>query len=718
MAKYAGKQVVGKKIRSAVLKDVLSGAGVGPRTVDFLATAIEALAEKVNSQTFGRVSVIADRSLFESSFGDLGIRLTGMECGGTIVSIVPATEKELPGVTVELLAESNVWSRRHRFVFCVRGLSEEQNERLDDLEDALKNDPWKFSALSNCRDGWKPFSDCHDDSSEDLDENASCFFVFSKHEHRDRVVETMARIYGFSADSPEQSRSSLAESGYPSRSAKDSDDSNLFFGAVTDVWRCKNDFRFALFEACNRPELCGAMFVSPEAKVTKNRSSSSKVSVWNFLDVGRPVVCTSLFSFDVGNKTQLFDSYFSRVLEKVRVDDGVIVMDAEAKTENLLGVAFTCDELRIETRDSFPFRNIEEKVTGVVVDDDFDRAETEAPTFSDKTAEIARKMIAALQSGKIDSVEFPKFSLLKNGIKTHRFHATIDRWDLFWAKKKIARMMKTDGFDLDSGPFEEQVVSIWLNANSAVDAVVNGIALRKEFSSKRWRVNGFPIVREDLRRIFSDCVCLATQGSPQEVVNEHIREISRINYLIRDALAMGLEVDLPVSLESGVTAKCLIKLLTEKNRFFVDLGEGRKIRLVGSRQFISCYKNRKLDLEDFLRHFPKSTFRDFAALIACSQKFYDEAVKKSAELLGEVCEKVGARVENDHVVVSGSSGNRYRISKKDAAVYHKVGSGDWSRVCIVDSTDPGAGFDAVISRVLALANDSETKKVITTIPVT
>jgi len=277
------------------------------------------------------------------------------------------------------------------------------------------------------------------------------------------------------------------------------------------------------------------------------------------------------------------------------------------------------------------------------------------------------------------------------------------------------------------------------------------IVLSLSTTNTRRKVNGHYINNDELHRVLRRATCFTNA----EDYNRFVRQIEKASLRVHDALSNGVPLkiftfDRYADYNRPVTAKHpKIFFICEKGHYYLWLNK-EKTTKVPLRRFVgfldelaklngktnnswvndeSGLQRRntewcKYHLKRIIRlhavddkDVPLVTLEELAPLVDWLLEARSEAEKKSAQLLATVVKEVGAKETKhqglDAYEVVGASGASYTVEKESFKVW-KTGTSQY--VCIVDGrAEMGVGYDALVTRLMALKNDTLVVDRITTL---
>lgn len=277
------------------------------------------------------------------------------------------------------------------------------------------------------------------------------------------------------------------------------------------------------------------------------------------------------------------------------------------------------------------------------------------------------------------------------------------------------------------------------------------ITLAVSNTNTRRKVNNHYINADELHRVIRRATCF-NDAAQYELF---VRQIEKASLRVHDALANGVPVKIFVfdryyDYRKPVTTKHpKIFFVCEKGKYFLWLNK-EKTTKVPLRRFVGLldklgslnvrtddgwvsdesglsrrnsewckWKLKRVILAHAVddKDQPLITEKQLDPLIDWLLEARVEAEKKSAELLASVVKEVGAKPVKynglDAYEVVGQSGASYTVEKETCKVW-KTGTNQY--VCIVDGrAEMGIGYDALLTRLLALRNDSRVVDRITTL---
>lgn len=261
-------------------------------------------------------------------------------------------------------------------------------------------------------------------------------------------------------------------------------------------------------------------------------------------------------------------------------------------------------------------------------------------------------------------------------------------------------------------------------------------------TNTRRRVNNHLINADELQKVIRRATCYTNA----EQFNLFVRQVEKASLRVHDALANGVPLKIFVfdrrqDYHRPVTTKHpKIFFVCEKGKYSLWLNKEKTIR-VPLRRFVGMldeiqtlnartndgwvnddsgitrrnsdwckWKLKRIIMAHAIddKDQPLVTEKDLDPLVEWLLEARSEAEKKSALLLASVVKEVGAKEVKyngmEAYEVVGASGASYTVEKESFKVW-KTGTSQY--VCIVDGrAEMGVGYDALVTRLMALKNDT------------
>ena len=264
----------------------------------------------------------------------------------------------------------------------------------------------------------------------------------------------------------------------------------------------------------------------------------------------------------------------------------------------------------------------------------------------------------------------------------------------------------------------------------SIDSV--NIRITKETSDKgasKYLINDIRVNYNEIKACLLRALCYKNQ----EDFDAFLSIVSKCSLAIHRVIENGIVSKIQVTPEMDLLVKLRFKRENKSNYLVISGDKKIKIRdLRGFAAKFNTYNNqnsysRIRSFTDFCdifsdRHFKEELTEEMLLeLLSSGKRVYDEALKKSRELLDSAIKATGAvskSFKHGNAVISGyevvgMSGNRYFVSdegsgRSTSSTVYKIDEDDSIRyICIVDRSLGGqVGKDTVVNRLFAMKNDS------------
>lgn len=250
--------------------------------------------------------------------------------------------------------------------------------------------------------------------------------------------------------------------------------------------------------------------------------------------------------------------------------------------------------------------------------------------------------------------------------------------------------------------FIEEIKKFHFKADNKFSFEFNSIKVKPSADdNSRWFINKTRINQEDAMV----CMTKAFEFKTQKEYNAFLNRISKTSLKIQKALEKGLFYKLG-------EANSKLKIAMEGNSKYIMLPK-KRIKIKDINKMLTLDKG--YDAEPVLNKLRKGTYATEDEIIEILQegmKEHKEAIKRSEELLKETIKNLKVRevtrkTENDKeqgYVIKGKSGKTYFVTK-EAKTYELP---SMKYICIVEKDKDFVGMDRIVSRLMALANDTIT----------
>jgi hypothetical protein len=246
--------------------------------------------------------------------------------------------------------------------------------------------------------------------------------------------------------------------------------------------------------------------------------------------------------------------------------------------------------------------------------------------------------------------------------------------------------------------------------------------IRKAGNGRSFYVNTYRINKNEIEEVLRQALCFTNQ----QHFDNFLKTVSKCSLAYHRILAEGIKASTyDPFLDCVYHVK--LPLVRRKNKNFIVLGKDKdqkEFRVKNTNSLINLQHNRKRyrnnhsysnPLIDTLLN-PKTveglTIADIKFIIKEGKKAYEDAEKKSIELLNKTIKNLGIAQETHHgvdgYVISGKK-NKYFLSKGGDAHTNNCEIRtlpDWKYVCVIDKSLDQAGEDKLVNRMYALKNDT------------
>lgn len=352
-------------------------------------------------------------------------------------------------------------------------------------------------------------------------------------------------------------------------------------------------------------------------------------------------------------------------------------------------------------------------------------------------------------------------SIEVNDVKVTRNELTYNKLSLKYPK--IAEYVitynnnNTDIYEFGGRLFKsiiKQINNSKLNDNNTAfvdnkdwEIIINGmpVVVSINCSNTRRAINGFYINNEELPKVLRNAMCFYDITE----FNDYLKDVSKMSLLVRDTLANGLPIKInnivDLSDYADLSINRIPRILFKQvgSKYYLinkneELGEEANIRIFRFVEFIrdalklsnntdgrydkalGIYRNGDWCYNKLIHLISEHTTGSdeqievgIKSALARARSYTDKAIERSKKLLDEIVAKIDAQDGGDYYTVKGKS-TVYRVYKD--APFRVTNNDTGSSICIVDAQKgQGVGYDGLISRLMALKNDTVSVDTINTL---